>query len=199
MSWAVAVVCGSLESTNALEVRAVHASRWWVQEKDVSQGSRGRATPHPFCDGHAEGWGHTSPHTQAVGQWWILPSWRLGCFCRPCVHTCCQPSSGRALLPSLGIARAMLGSCEGLMAGGREGLVSLFSAEFSEAGQARAPCTAGSGPCGRTVACVALDGDKLLGSRVPALQGRVHPSPASEAAELGTRLCHTTCSLHWGG
>lgn len=52
-------------------------------------------------------------------------------------------------------------------------------------------------------------GTRRWGSRVLVPQGIVQPSPASGAAELGTGLCHTTCSLpgggcvvgscHWGG
>lgn len=170
----------------------------------MSQGTTGPATPHLPCDGHAEGWGCTcvpaDPHTWAVRLRWVLLRWRLGCFCPPCAHVCARPLVGRALLPSPGIAGAsqavgvvaMLGACGGPTAGGREGLVPLFSAAFGETGQARAPCAAGSGPCRRMVACVALDGDMPLGKPCPRAPGQ---SPALARLQ-GSRAGHQAVSHH---
>lgn len=60
-----ALVCGSVASV----------SWWWVQEKDVSQGSRGSAIPYPLCDSHR------GLRAWTVSLWWALLCWQLCRFC----------------------------------------------------------------------------------------------------------------------
>lgn len=65
---------------------------------------------------------------------------------------------------------------------------------FSKAEQAGEPCTTGSG--GRMVACVALDGDMLLGKTCPCASGQSPALTRFWVAEPGSGLVYTTCSPH---